>query len=96
MSKTNTLRIRLTELEITVEELSELLHYDVKVVLSWVEGKAEPTPDEQVLLRFLASDADAQRRVYALRRTYHTTLEGERHDQVVVPYGTHDVGLVSG
>jgi transcriptional regulator with XRE-family HTH domain len=94
-AKINTLRIRLTELGITVEELAELIHFDTATVLSWIEGKTEPNDSERVLLRFLASDAGAMRRVERLRRTYTTTLEGERHDGVTVPYGTNDVGKVS-
>jgi hypothetical protein len=96
-TKTNTLRARLAELDITAEELAAIISYDAGTVVSWVEGTAEPTDEERVLLRFLASDDNALRRVGQLRRTRTLPLRGEgdaRH--LAVPYGNHDAGHVTG
>jgi hypothetical protein len=69
------LAARLTELEISPEELAALVKRPAEDVTRWI--KDGPDEDAAVLLRFLAADDDALRRVDQLRRTHTRDLRGD-------------------
>lgn len=98
MPRNSTLADRLAALAITPEELAAIVKRPVEEVGRWV--KAETLGGEAaVLLRFLADDADALRRVNQLRRTDTTNLAGDGAAYAGVdppPYGTNDSGRVTG
>jgi|GEM_PF-5343271 len=96
MSKETSLRVRLANLGIGADECATLIHRPVSEVLQWVEGMADPDADARVLLRFLANELDAIRRVEQLRRTYIQSLDGDRHDGVRVPYAGGYAGVTGG
>ena len=89
---------RLDQLGISIEECSALVYRSPAEVEEWMQAKT--LPDEAaVLLRFLSADADALRRVNHLRRTFQGDLRGAGINYAGiegVPYGTSDVGKVTG
>ena len=92
------LAARLLELGISPAELSELVHRSEAEVEGWIAAESLGG-EAAVLCRFLASTEDAQRRVGHLRGRYKQNLQGDGFayaDLPDVPYGTGDVGKVTG
>jgi hypothetical protein len=90
---------RLASLGILSAELGQIIGRSAATVDRWREGRATPDSESLVLLRPLADDTDALRRVNQLRRTHTRTLEGDgvRYAGIEnVPYGTSDIGKVTG
>jgi hypothetical protein len=90
------LAARLTELHIEPRELAALVRRPVEDVQKWLADG--PDAEGAILTRFLADDTDALRRVNQLRRTHTRNLSGDGATQagVTVPYGTGDIGKVTG
>lgn len=75
--KPSPLAARLAQLEITADEVAQIASVPVETVEDWI--KDGPDAEGKVLLRFLADDADALRRVAQIRRTFHRNYaEGDR------------------
>lgn len=90
---------RLVSLGIYSAELAQIIGRDAAAIERWREGRGHPDDDELVRLRWLDDDADARRRVEALRRSFTQTLEGDgaRYAGITgVPYGTADIDKVTG
>ena len=70
---------RLAELEISPAELAAIVGREVEEGEDWIENG--PSAKGKIMLRFLAADADALRRVEQLRRTFIRTWAGDHAAQ---------------
>jgi hypothetical protein len=79
---------RLVSLDIRSDELAAIVAADAATIDKWRAGRARPSADERVKLRFLASDAAAIAAVERIRHTITLPREGEgaAHSGVTPPY----------
>jgi hypothetical protein len=82
LAEWNPLFDRLRELQISPEELAQLVNRPLEEVKAWIDAESLPG-EAKILTRFLADDADALRRVEFLRRSYTRNLlsDAQRREQ---------------